>query len=91
MRISGLSRILLADMLSSEVVWTRANQGVFEVRSQRPGPGEHTALRSPAVFCHRVGTPQSADRGGSDFVEEAADALAFAAQQFGTTTVAGGK
>ena len=52
----------LADMLFSEVVWTHDSQGLFYVRSQRPGPGEHTALRSPAVFYHRVGTPQSSDR-----------------------------
>jgi len=52
----------LDGLLWSDVLWTKDSRGFFYVRSRRPSAGERTALKSPAVFYHRPGTPQSDDR-----------------------------
>lgn len=54
------------------------------------GPTRGEIVTEPYSPVHRV-KAATCGHGGSDFVEEAADALAFAAQQFGMMTpVAGG-
>jgi prolyl oligopeptidase len=48
----------------SDLAWTHDNKGFFYSRYPEPPPGEvlQAALANQAVYYHRVGTPQSADR-----------------------------
>jgi prolyl oligopeptidase len=52
----------LTGWLWTDALWTKDSRGFFYVRSQPPAPGERTAMKSPAVFYHLPGTPQSADK-----------------------------
>jgi prolyl oligopeptidase len=47
--------------LWSDALWTKDSRGFFYVRSVRPPAGERTAMKSPGVYYHVAGTPQSAD------------------------------
>lgn len=51
----------LEGLLWAEIRWTKDSRGFFYERAQRPANAERTMLRAPAVFYHRVGTPQSED------------------------------
>jgi len=48
-------------LLWTDAIWTRDSQGFFYVRQQRPDSRERTLTTDPAVFYHRLGTPQAKD------------------------------
>ncbi len=51
----------LDGLLWAEAAWTRDSGGFFYQRSQRPDSAARTMVRAPAVYYHRIGSPQSDD------------------------------
>ncbi|MEO7270466.1 MAG: hypothetical protein ABIX28_13175 [Vicinamibacterales bacterium] len=51
----------LEGLLWAKAASTRDSTGFFYQRTQRAGSGERTMLRAPAVYVHRVDSPQAAD------------------------------
>lgn len=49
-------------LLWAPPLWTMDGRGFFYVHHERPGTGEHVALRDPSVRYHVAGTPQGDDR-----------------------------